>query len=203
MKKYKNYLFDFGGVLYHININNAIRNFSRFSSRKEIFDAKTPDFLINNSTIDLYEKGLLSTDMFRFQIRSDFSLNITDEDFDACWNSILLHLEQNAFDVIKKLSEDSNISLLSNTSTLHYKSFLSECADMFSFFDKLYLSFEIGFRKPDANAFQYVIDHGNYVPEETLFIDDTDINTKVAARMGFDVLKINNPSKLSDLLHTV
>jgi HAD superfamily hydrolase (TIGR01509 family) len=203
MKKYKNYLFDFGGVLYHIDINNALRQFRQFSSNKEMFDDKTPSFLINNNTIDLYEKGFISTYKFRAQIKNDFGLDITNKEFDDSWNSILLHMDENAVRVIKTLADFASISLLSNTSPLHYQQFSKECNEMFALFDNLYFSFQIGMRKPEAKAFNHVIKHSGYLPEETLFVDDTEANIIVASELGFNVMRINDPSQLSDLLHSV
>ncbi len=203
MKKYNNYLFDFGGVLYNININNALLRFREFSGIKSVFDNIDIDYLIAHEAVDLYEKGSISTDLFREHIREGFSLNCTDEEFDASWNSILVGVSDEAAEIIGILSKNSNVSLLSNTSKLHFERFEPECRKMFSLFDNLYLSFDMGLRKPDPDVFEYVIKHSRYIPQETLFVDDTEINIKAATKLGFNTMKLDSNGSLSDLLHSV
>jgi glucose-1-phosphatase len=203
MRRYKNYLFDFGGVLYKINITNALMRFRNFSDNKAIFDNKNDSFLINDQSIDLYEKGIISTEDFRSQIKKRFALNLSDNEFDESWNSILIEKYSNATDMIRSLSSIADIRLLSNTSPLHHQYFSKECKEMFSLFKTLYFSFEIGIRKPDPKAFEYVIEHSNWLPEETLFVDDTQANIETAAALGFKTLKVETPEILSDLLHSV
>lgn len=40
-------------------------------------------------------------------------------------------------------------------------------------FEKVYLSYEIHMRKPDAEIFEFVINQNSLLKEETLFIDDS------------------------------
>ena len=55
--------------------------------------------------------------------------------------------------------------------------------------DKVYLSFELGMRKPDKEIYQYVQNNLKIPPEKILFIDDLEINTEVAKSCGWQALK--------------
>ena len=62
--------------------------------------------------------------------------------------------------------------------------------DFYSCFEKVYFSYEIGIRKPDENAFRYIINNHNLNPKKTLFIDDKKENTDVAEKLGFKIWNI-------------
>jgi hypothetical protein len=72
--------------------------------------------------------------------------------------------------------------ILSNTSPLHtpvFEQMYLEAAGspVKDFFKKIYYSFEIGWHKPDAEAWEHVISDARIVPQETLFLDDNQIFT--------------------------
>ena len=51
-----------------------------------------------------------------------------------------------------------------------------------SLFNAFYLSHEIGFRKPNTNIYEYVLQENNLKAHECLFIDDTKENTEAAIK---------------------
>ena len=53
-------------------------------------------------------------------------------------------------------------------------------------FDKIYLSFEIGFRKPAESAFKIILKENNLNPNEVLFIDDSPQHIETAERLGMN-----------------
>ncbi|MBU6447406.1 HAD family phosphatase [Patescibacteria group bacterium] len=50
--------------------------------------------------------------------------------------------------------------------------------------DKVYYSWNTGFMKPDARAWQFVLDDNGLKPEECIYFDDKDVNIKTAAALG-------------------
>jgi putative hydrolase of the HAD superfamily len=55
-------------------------------------------------------------------------------------------------------------------------------------FDKQYLSYEIGLRKPNKNIYEYVLNDIQKQPQECLFIDDSFANIKGAESAGIQTL---------------
>ena len=53
-------------------------------------------------------------------------------------------------------------------------------------FDKIYLSFEIGVRKPAKSAFKIILKENNLKPNEVLFIDDSPQHIETAERLGMN-----------------
>ena len=87
---------------------------------------------------------------------------------------------------------DDPLFLLSNTDHTHIEKFEHNegqtfARDFYSCFEKVYFSYEIGIRKPDENAFKYVINNHNLNTKKTLFVDDKKENTDMAEKLGFQV----------------
>ena len=50
--------------------------------------------------------------------------------------------------------------------------------------DKMYLSHEIGFRKPSKEAFQIILEGNKLKPNEVFFIDDSSQHIEAAKKLG-------------------
>jgi glucose-1-phosphatase len=192
----KNYIFDFGGVLYNININNTIDKFFDFSENKEEFSKLSKTHFLNFQSIFDYEKGIITTTEFRAQCKKEFSLNCTDNQFDDAWNSTLISISENAFSIINKYKSIGRIFLLSNSNDLHYVKFFPECKELFSLFEKCFFSFQIKFAKPDFKAFDHVINDTGIDKNTTLFIDDSQINIEAAKQFGLQAFLFSNDNTL-------
>jgi putative hydrolase of the HAD superfamily len=57
----------------------------------------------------------------------------------------------------------------------------------------------MGMRKPDPDIFRQVLENHELVPEETLFIDDSEVNIKAASELGIQALHIE-PGTLTQAL---
>jgi len=64
---------------------------------------------------------------------------------------------------------------------------MSFYSDFYQCFEKVYFSHEIGVRKPNAEAFNYVITNHDIQPKRTLVVDDKKFNTDAAEALGFMV----------------
>ena len=113
----------------------------------------------------------------------------------TAWNSILGDFPLYRLEFLQMISSRYRLFLLSNTDHPHIEKFEHKVGqtfarDFYSCFEKVYFSYEIGLRKPDENAFKYVINNHNLNPKKTLFIDDKKENTDVAEKLGFQVWNI-------------
>lgn len=118
--------------------------------------------------------------------------NVDLVDIRTAWNSILGDFPLNRLEFLEKIASKYRLFLLSNTDSTHIEKFEHKVGqtfarDFYSCFEKVYFSYEIGLRKPDENAFKYVINNHNLNPKKTLFIDDKKENTDVAAQLGLQV----------------
>jgi putative hydrolase of the HAD superfamily len=99
-------------------------------------------------------------------------------------------------DFLKQLREENQykLVLLSNTNELHMdwvKKYVPFFPEFKSCFHNFYLSHEINLRKPDKEIFELVLKENNFIPSETLFVDDTKENTDAAEKLGIHIWNID------------
>jgi len=198
---FKNILFDLGGVILDINVQATLKQFYELG-----FPAELMQFP-NSMTTDLYfryETGKLDTEQFRNEIRKAAGIEMTDHAFDEAWNAMIIHFPEERISLLKRLSKRYILYMLSNTSPLHVRIFEKMYLDaagesMHKVFKKLYYSHEIGWHKPDPEAWEYVIKDAAIIPGETLFLDDNIHNIKAAQELGFQAIHIHERTNLLNL----
>lgn len=172
----KNIIFDFGGVIYDIDFHRSAMAF-RDLGIVDFNDMYTK--VLANELIDKYEKGQLSNEEFRNEMRRLSGKELTDAEVDEAWNAILVGFVRDRVELIEKIKDHYNIFILSNTSDIHYNRFIKEFERGFGYtkfedlFEKAWLSYRIGMRKPDTAIYEFVVEDGKLNKEETLFIDDS------------------------------
>lgn len=179
-------IFDFGDVFINLNKQAIDTEF-----RKLGLTAWHDDLDALNKK---YETGMISEIEFLEGFQKHLP-NASVEEIKEAWNSILGDFPLYRLEFLQMIASKYKLFLLSNTDHTHIEKFeLQEgetfARDFYSCFEKVYFSFEIGIRKPDENAFKYVINNHNLNPKKTFFIDDKKENTEVAAKLGLQVWNI-------------
>ena len=187
MKNCKAVIFDLGGVLLNIDYRLTIAAFNELGVKNaDLFYSKK----IQNPIFDKIEIGAISPKEFLDALQKECK-NANVEQVENAWNSMLLDLPENRLDCIKNLKNNYNIFLLSNTNEIHIKAFRKKIGEkqwevFSSLFDKMYLSHQIGFRKPGKEAFQIILEENKLKPNEVFFIDDSPKHIKAAKNLGIN-----------------
>ena len=103
------------------------------------------------------------------------------------WNSCLQTLPKYKLDFVKQLRNEGYATyLLSNTNDAHWKYILETSfpEPPEYYFDKLFLSQEMGMAKPDTEIYAEVLRQIGTPADECLFIDDSSANCKAAESLG-------------------
>jgi putative hydrolase of the HAD superfamily len=199
----KNYIFDFGGVLYKIDETKTLQAFARSITDPAVLKDFDHNSLAQNDLFRIYEEGKISSPEFRDRIRNDFHLDLSNEEIDSRWNATLLYLMPDAFDNIRELKKTSSLALLSNTNEIHYTHFEPDCRELFKLFDRCFFSYRLGVRKPDPSIFRLVLDEMKFLPQETIFVDDSPDNIDTARNLGIYTYRVNINNPLSGLINSV
>ena len=191
-KKIQNIVFDFGGVLLDLDYtqtHDAMRKILGFEFIPATFAAETTKFL------NEYEIGKINTETFIWNLQRLAKKEVPiGQDVIKAWNAMLLGWQPAKFDFLLSLHKKYKTYLLSNTNELHLTWVLNDLKKHHNivdfdatFFDKTYYSHLIGMRKPDSQIFEFVTQDAGLDPEETLFIDDLEVNTLAAKVPGWNV----------------
>lgn len=142
-----------------------------------------------------YEVGALSTTNFFQEIASSCKHLQSSSAIAHGWNALLGQMTDPTL-YLKRLAKEYDLCLVSNTNEAHIKHIRKQAGPFLwnSFvekFEALFLSYEIGHRKPDASYFNYVLEHMNAKPEEVLFVDDSPANIAAAEALGINTFLFN------------
>lgn len=192
--KIENIIFDLGGVLIDIDYGATILAFEELGATN--FQSSYSQ-LNQTSLFDEYEKGLISSQHFINKLMEHLPKGITPNQIVAAWNAMLGKFPLKKIELIKKLGLSYRIFLLSNTNALHMsivKKAWKEVSEnqMNDLFEKVYVSFEIGKRKPDIDIFNWVCQQNGLSAEKTLFIDDSSQHIIGAKKAGLQTYFYEN-----------
>lgn len=137
------------------------------------------------------ETGKIGVEEFCRYLRKHTGKDLSYEDICWAWFGFIGGVPQYKLDYILKLREKYQVYLLSNTNPIiqlewaQTKEFTPAGRPLNDYFDKLYLSYEIGVTKPDREIFDRMVLDSGIKPEETLFVDDGKNNIVVGQELGF------------------
>lgn len=186
-------IFDWGGIVesheYDMkDLNDAkIRMIKRIDSSlsdEEILSKwvnKTPDGVNIGTVSDLKE-----VKRYVEFLQKSLGINISYEDFVNLYEEEFKAVKyyKDVVDYAHSLKSRCKIAILSNLMYFDKKR-INDQYDL-SKFDYVYLSFEIGMRKPDEKIYKYVLDDLKVKPEDILFIDDDYQNILAAKKCGWN-----------------
>ncbi len=197
----KNIIFDFGGVILNIDHKKTEDAFIKLGVKD--FDKKYSQ-ASQSQLFDHLEIGMITEDEFLKAIKNIIP-HASDEDILNAWNAILLDLPEKRINLLEEVRKNYWTYLISNTNEIHYHRYSQQLRDQYYYddfselFDKVYFSFQIAMRKPNKEIFEYVLGENELNPEETLFIDDTEIHLATAASMGMHTYLLKKGKDITDL----
>lgn len=178
-------IFDFGDIFINLDKEAPIIEFKKLGLTEWNYELQGLN--IN------FETGKISELQF-IEGFQKYIPHASIEEIRHAWNSIIPDsaIPLYRLEFLQKLSTKYRLFLLSNTDAMHidkfqHKAGMSFYGDFYQCFEKIYFSFELGLRKPDAEIFNYVIQKHNLSPKRTLFVDDKKENTDAAASAGLQV----------------
>jgi len=203
MQHFKNLIFDIGDVIVDIDYLTTIGEFQKLST---VNFSEIVSYNKQNHIFDLFETGKITAQQFRNELKQFLKVGTTDEEITTAWNSILIHYPATKIALLKELKTRYKTFALSNINEIHVTSIdLAAKAqfgavDFGSFFHNAYYSNEVGFRKPDKEIYEFVLQKENLKPEETFFVDDKAENVEAAKTLGIHAYQLTNRNKLNELL---
>lgn len=176
-------IFDFGDIFINLEKEAQIEAFKKLG-----LNEPNEELIAMN---DLFEKGKVSEIEF-IESFHKFIPNASLNDIRDAWNTIIGEFPLYRLEFLQLLSHKYRLFLLTNTDEIHINRFennvgVSFFSDFYQCFEKVYYSYEMGMRKPDAAIYSYIVNKHDLSPKRTLFVDDKKTNTDAAASIGLHV----------------
>jgi len=108
---------------------------------------------------------------------------------------------EEVIEIVKELKRNYKIALLSNTVEPHAE--YNKKRRDFDLFPQVFLSNEIGMRKPNREMYEYVAKTMEVKCEECVFTDDEEVNVEGARKVGMYAILFKNAAQLKEELKKV
>ena len=198
---FKAVILDLGGVVLRIDYQATISAFEALGSGdfREMYSQAA-----QTSIFDRLETGKISGQRFINELLPYLKQGTSPNKVVAAWNAMILDVPTTRLEVIKKIRRSYPLFLLSNTNEIHMQAVRRSWAKSSKqapehYFDKIYLSHEVGLRKPDTSIFELVIREQGLIPQETLFIDDSIQHVEGAIKAGLQAFHLTSFEELDQL----
>lgn len=186
---YKAILFDLGGVLIDIDYASTENAFVQLGVSD--FKERYTQFA-QNALFDRFECGEISPQHFVNLLLPYTSPGTSPNQVVSAWNAMLGTFPNEKVKLLEHLSKTTPLFMLSNTNELHWFEVERTWKKVSTqplqhFFKEIYLSHQIGKRKPHKETFMWVCQQMGIEPADVLFIDDSPQHIEGATQAGLQV----------------
>ncbi len=188
----RNIIFDMGGVLLDLDRERCVEAFRDlgFPQADSMLDPYT-----QTGIFGALESGHATpSDLFNY-VRRESGLPISDDEIASALNSFVVDLPLYKLEMLRDLTQTHTLYLLSNTNAIMMPYIQSRYFTQLpglGFDDyfppqRAFMSYRMGYIKPDPEIFRKMIREAGFLPQESLFIDDGPANIETAKTFGFNV----------------
>lgn len=190
-------LFDLGGVVLEVDFQKVFKSLVSLSTLDE--DEIKARFKMDEP-YQQHERGQIEGSAFFEHLRKSLQLTATDDEMSTAWNDIFGEEMTTSLDAIDRVRSKIPCYGFSNTNRTHQIYWEHHYPRISRTLEKLFVSSEIGLRKPDAEAFEYILKEIAVEPEELLFFDDTLENIEGAERLGIQTVLVSSAESVVSAL---
>ena len=190
-------LFDIGGVLVDWHMSWITSEISkRFDIKESLIDNAFSKYL------NELDSGKIEENAFWQKIAHDVNSMSLSETTESLWDTYFRKNAKINHDVInlaKNIKTKSyTLGIISNIEQITHN--VVDDWNVLDYFEHKFMSYQIGYSKPDPRIYEHVIDHLPFKPYQIIFIDDKQSNVKSAENSGMHSIHYQNFSNFKESL---
>ena len=190
-------LFDVGGVVIEIDFGRAVASWAKA--------ARTPvDTLRARFSFDeayqSHERGEIAAGQYFAALRSSLGVDLPDAALVTGWNAIYVNEVPGMRALLHTVGRRFPIYAFTNSNPTHHAFCSAHYPDVLRSFRKVFLSFELGLRKPERAAFEAIAAAIGVSLDRILFFDDTPANVEGARAIGMPAVLVRSPADVANAL---
>jgi putative hydrolase of the HAD superfamily len=191
-RKYSAIVFDLGQVIVPFNYQPFIDKINQIQNGlgNQFVEKYNTNYTIHRE----FEKGKISENDFISKMLEYLDYKIDGETFCTYWSDIF-SLDKDVISLLPFLKQKYKLYLVSNTNSIH-KKYGYQNYEFLELFDKLFLSHEVGFIKPEKEIYQAVEKESGFPSGEHIFIDDILEYVDAAKQLGWDGIQFKGNEDL-------
>ena len=196
MSDIKCVLFDIGGVLvdWHMSwITSEISN--RFQIDEKLISDGFTKYLQE------LDSGKIQEKTFWDKIANDVNSTSLKENTESLWDTYFrknAKLNHDVINLAKRIKGCYTVGIISNIEEITHN--VVDDWNVLDDFEHKFMSYQIGFSKPDLRIYHHVIKNLPFEPNQMIFIDDKESNVSAAKQTGINAIHFTDFSNLEESL---
>jgi glucose-1-phosphatase len=190
-------LFDLGRVVIDIDFDKALACWAGHAGCE-------PAHLVGRFARDeiyqRHETGSIDDAEFFASLRTSLGIDLTDAQFLEGWNAIFAGEMPGIGSLLMRAGTRVPLYAFSNTNNAHVEHFSQAYADVLGHFREIFVSSAIGLRKPDAAAYDHVVQAIGVPAKRIVFFDDLAENIDGARARGLTAVQVTSPDDVAQAL---
>ena len=142
-------LFDMGGVVIEIDFDLAIQ---RWATQSRLSVEEVRSRFSMDTAYERHERGEIDASEYFEHLRNQLELDASDEEITAGWNAIYVGEISESIGHVAIAKEQLPCYLFTNSNPTHQVAWLAIFPEMIATFDEVFVSSEMGVRKPERAA---------------------------------------------------
>ncbi|MCS5568289.1 MAG: HAD family phosphatase [Pseudomonadales bacterium] len=192
-------LFDLGGVLIDLAPS---RVFEHWGNTAAVPASTLAARWKIDAAYKAHETGEMEFVEFTGHLQTLLGISMTQNDWQTGWNALLGQPFPGVLSRLSKLKNRIPLYCFSNTNQTHWSALTARAnhPPIESFFQQTYLSYAVGRRKPNIEAYDWVANDMGYRPTDVTFLDDNEANVLGAQQAGLETIHATKPRVTIDFL---
>jgi glucose-1-phosphatase len=190
-------LFDLGGVVIDIDFGRALASWAEAAGMP--VDALRARFAFD-AAYQRHERGEIAAAEYFAALRASLRIEVSDPALVAGWNAIYVREVPGIRALLWAAADRFPLYAFTNSNPTHHTFSRVRYADVLQIFRRVFVSCEMGLRKPERAAFEAIAAAVGVPLERILFFDDTPANVEGARAAGMPAVHVRCPADVAAAL---
>lgn len=193
-------LLDLGNVVIGIDFR---RVFSTWAAHAEVPEYVFYDGWAMDDAYKEHEIGNIDFAMYAQALSQRFNVTMPLEAWQAGWNDLWTGPFHDVIELLPAVADRYPLYGFTNTNDTHAACWRELFGDKLGHFEDIYVSSEIGVRKPDVHAYHNVCERMSSTPDQVIFLDDSAANIRGAHDAGLDARHVQTEAEVAATLRSL
>jgi len=190
-------LFDLGGVVIGFDFRRAFRIWADLA---HLDPAEIERRFSFDEFYEQHERGEIDAAGYFAALRRNLGLPLSDEELVSGWNDIYLGPLPGMPGLLSAAGRRFPLYAFTNSNPTHRNAWAARYADELSVFRSIFVSSDLGLRKPDPEAFAVVAAQTGFRVSQILFFDDAVKNVDGARTAGLQAVLVESSADVREAL---
>jgi glucose-1-phosphatase len=190
-------LFDLGRVVLDIDFGKVMTTWAGHAGCEP---AELATRFVMDENYRHHEVGKIDDAAFFASLRQSLGISISDAQFLEGWNAIFAGEMPGIAEHLARAKTSLPLYAFSNTNPPHIEHFSTAYSDVLGHFSQIFVSSTIGLRKPDAEAYDYVVKAIGAPASRIVFFDDSAENIRGARAAGLTAIHVTSSDDVANAL---